>query len=165
MDNPNSSNSDSLGLGSAELAERVAHAMSATANAYVQTLVRELAERGFDDLTPNSVRLLSLIDGDGSRSTHLAQRLRRTKQAVGQTVTELELRGYVERARDPRDARARLIQRTGRGDAVLEAGLDIKRDLDAMVVAAIGMEELHGLARGLQRLTALFRSEDDSQRH
>lgn len=149
---------DSLGLANAELTERLAHAMAATAHAYVVALVRELARRGYDDLTPSSARLLSRIEATGSRATSLAKILGRTKQAIGQTVTELELRGYVERVADPRDARARLIRRTPRGTQVLAAGSEIRRDLDEMMVAALGTDELQQLEHGLAKVIASFQA-------
>ena len=151
---------DSLGLATAELTERMAHAMASAAHAYVVALVRELAKRGYDDLTPSSARLLSRIDADGSRATTLAQILRRTKQAVGQTVIELELRGYVERVADPLDARARLIRRTSRGAEALAAGVEIRRQLDAMTNEALDTNELLAIERGLEKLSAMIRSDD-----
>ena len=160
MDDRTELPSDSLGLASAERTERMAQAVASAARAYVMAMVTELAQHGFDDLTPSSVRLLSRIDADGSRASALARTLGRTKQAVGQTVVELELRGYVDRLADPHDARARLIRCTTRGKDVLVAGVKIREDIIANARDTLDADELLTIERGLEKLTSMLRSED-----
>ena len=70
-----------------------------------------MAAVGFDDITLAQARVFQRIDRDGSRVTDLAEAAQLTKQTVGFLVEQLERAGYVERAPDPRDGRARLVRR------------------------------------------------------
>jgi DNA-binding MarR family transcriptional regulator len=69
------------------------------------------------------------IDEDGTRLTALAERSGFTKQAVGEAVDDLERMGYVERAPDPLDGRAKIIRLTALG---AEGRGEAKRIFDAM---------------------------------
>ena len=90
-------------------------------------LLDDLADSGFAEFHPRlneaghpAIRqghgcVFRFIDEDGSRLTELAERSALTKQAVGEVVADLENLGYVERAPDPGDGRAKLIKLTERG--------------------------------------------------
>ncbi|MCL8017516.1 MarR family winged helix-turn-helix transcriptional regulator [Streptomyces sp. AS02] len=68
-----------------------------------------LAEAGFDDFTPAQARVMQRIGPDGTRLTELAEQAQVTKQTAGFLVDQLEKAGYVRRAPDPTDKRARLV--------------------------------------------------------
>ncbi|MFF4545156.1 MarR family winged helix-turn-helix transcriptional regulator [Streptomyces sp. NPDC001435] len=68
-----------------------------------------LAEAGFDDFTPAQARVLQRVGPDGTRLTELAEQAQITKQTAGFLVDQLEKAGYVRRAPDPTDKRARLV--------------------------------------------------------
>jgi DNA-binding MarR family transcriptional regulator len=75
-----------------------------------------LEERGYADLRPGHAAVFLHIDRrSGSRLSELAERARVTKQSMMLTVDELESRGYVRRAPDRGDARAKLVRLTSRG--------------------------------------------------
>src|ERR1700722_6519182 len=76
-----------------------------------------LAAAGFDDITTAQGRGFARIDPAGTRVTELAVRAGITKQTAGFLVDQLERAGYVRRAPDPADARARLVQIAPRGPA------------------------------------------------
>lgn len=61
-----------------------------------------------------------------------------TKQAIGQHVDYLAVRGYLERAADPTDRRAKLVRPTARGRAVKEAAGRAFQDMEAELAAALG---------------------------
>lgn len=73
-----------------------------------------LQERGFDDVTIAQSRLMMGIDPDGTRLSVLAERAQIAKQTATALVDKLERAGYVERAVDPTDGRARLVRMTAR---------------------------------------------------
>jgi DNA-binding MarR family transcriptional regulator len=81
----------------------------------------DLAAAGFADLRPAHLTVFQQLDAAGSRLTVLATRAHMTKQSMGALVDDLERRGYVERATDPADGRARIVRRTERGWAVERA--------------------------------------------
>jgi DNA-binding MarR family transcriptional regulator len=74
-----------------------------------------LTRSGVTDVTPAQSRLLQRLDPAGSRLTDLAEQARVTKQTAGALVDQLESAGYVVRAPDPRDARARLVTLSDKG--------------------------------------------------
>ena len=75
-------------------------------------LGRRIRQAGFYAPTPSQVALMSLLSMDGTRATILAERMQVTKQAVDQTVDQLEKVGVLMRVPDRTDRRARLIRPT-----------------------------------------------------
>jgi len=62
------------------------------------------------------------IGSDGARVTTMAEAAGMTKQAMTELVDHLERHGYVERAPDPTDRRAKLVRLTEKGrEAVVVA--------------------------------------------
>ena len=99
-------------------------------------MVNEITERleasGFPDSPPSFHPIFENLDPDGTRLTVLAARTGLTHQSVGEVVTELERRGYVERIPDATDKRARLVSLTDRGRDLVRAAVrhisDIERE-------------------------------------
>jgi DNA-binding MarR family transcriptional regulator len=77
-----------------------------------------LAAAGAGDITLAQSRLLQRLDRRGMRLTDLAEQARVTKQTAGALVDQLERAGYVVRAPDPSDARARLVTLSDKGMAL-----------------------------------------------
>src|SRR5262245_61007003 len=76
-------------------------------------------------LRPSHTNLFPHIDFQGVRITELARRLDISKQAVSQSVAELEALGVVELLVDPEDARARLVRFTSKGAEGIAEGLRV----------------------------------------
>lgn len=93
--------------------------MLLAARAAEDRVFQALADAGFDDLTRAQGRLLAGIDLEGTRLLILAERARVAKQTAVALVDRLEENGYVERTRDPRDGRARLVRLTSKGLAMI----------------------------------------------
>ena len=99
-------------------------------------MVNEITERleasGFPDSPPSFHPIFENLDPEGTRLTVLAARAGLTHQSVGEVVTELERRGYVQRIADPTDKRARLVSLTDRGRQLVRAAIrhiaDIERE-------------------------------------
>jgi DNA-binding MarR family transcriptional regulator len=79
-----------------------------------QRAMQAVAEAGLD-LTTAQARVLARVRDEGSRLTELAEAATVTKQTAGFLVDQLERAGYVERAPDPADGRAKLIRVAARG--------------------------------------------------
>ena len=97
-----------------------------------------MASAGFDDITLAQARVFQRIGRDGSRVTDLAEAAQLTKQTVGFLVDQLERAGYVERAPDPRDGRARLVRVAPRGAAAVQASLGVVAEVEAQWTAYLG---------------------------
>src|SRR3954465_16052879 len=83
-------------------------------------VLSDLAAAGFDDITSAQARVFARIGPKGTRVGDLAEQARVTKQTAGFRGDQLERVGYVRRAPDPTDARARLVVIAERGLAAVE---------------------------------------------
>ena len=76
-----------------------------------------LSAAGFGDIRAAHLPVIQALamNPEGMRSTTLASYARMTKQSMGYLVHHLSEGGYVERAPDPGDLRAKVIRLTPRG--------------------------------------------------
>lgn len=106
---------------------------------------------GFAGVTLGQVNLMGYLDRSvGVRQNEIAARSGLTKQAVGQFISELERVGFVERIPDPTDGRARLVQYTPRGLALVAAGDAIKQSFEQEFAAQLGAAAFERLKEGLE---------------
>ncbi|MDQ4115913.1 MAG: MarR family transcriptional regulator [Actinomycetota bacterium] len=110
-----------------------------------------LADAGYD-VTPAQARIFQRIGPDGSRLTELAEAAQVTKQTAGFLVDQLERAGYVERTRDPSDARARLVRVAERGAATVPISAKIIAEIEAEWAEHIGTRRMAQLRDALTRL-------------
>jgi DNA-binding MarR family transcriptional regulator len=92
---------------------------------------------------------------DGPRPVgEVAENLGVTSQAVSKTAGQLEQLGYVARTRDSQDGRVHRIGLTDRGRAALDAGREIREQLNRELAQALGEERAHTAARALRAALA-----------
>ena len=87
-------------------------------------MLRQVSAAGFDDIRLAHWPVLQWPGPDGQRPSVIAERAGTSKQAVNHVLRDLERLGYVELRSDPRDSRARLVELTARGHALVEAMFD-----------------------------------------
>ena len=121
---------------------------------------RRVAATGRGELRPAHARLFPHIDWAGTRVTDLAARVGATKQAVGQTVAELEAEGIVTRKPDPADARARLVTFTAKGRRAMVHGLGLLAGLESEFEDDLGPRQLTALKRSLAKMIEVLESID-----
>ncbi|NID15822.1 MarR family winged helix-turn-helix transcriptional regulator [Luteibacter yeojuensis] len=127
---------------------------------YGTAMRRALGDAGYDDIPENGLYVIGgLAMGAGDAPVgRLAQELRISKQAAGQLVDALVVRGYVSRESDPTDRRKLIVTLTGRGrDAAAVQGAARDR-IDAELLARLGDTGLRALKRGLGALVEIGRS-------
>jgi DNA-binding MarR family transcriptional regulator len=112
---------------------------------------RGLIERGHD-LHPSHTAVIPNLPAAGLRLTELAERLRVSVQRAGQLVQELEKRGYVERARDASDRRARLVRYSARGRRLQQDAARVNEELWAELSRRLGRAKLDHLAEAIGAL-------------
>lgn len=115
-------------------------------------IFRALQDAGFDDWTLNQCRVFQRISPDGSRLTDLAEQAQMTKQSAGVLVDQLERLGYVRRAPDPSDGRARLIVIEERGRRAVEVARATLDDILAEWKAYLGTRNFALLQQILDQL-------------
>lgn len=106
-----------------------------------------LAEADFDDLPRNGAYVVGATARGSLTIQQLPSALGVTKQALSQLLDALVLRGYVERAPDPRDRRRLLLTLTDRGVQVAELVEECGRRTDAALVDIVGGTEALDTAR------------------
>lgn len=110
-----------------------------------------IAEAGHD-ITLAQGRIFARIVDGGSRLTDLAEAAQVTKQTAGYLVDQLERQGYVERTPDPRDARARLVVPSAKGEELRAVGRRIEARIEAEWAAHLGPRRYRALREALTAL-------------
>lgn len=90
-------------------------------NRFEARVLEILTESGHDQVRSSHINLTRNLDMAGTITTELARRAGMTKQAMGEIVEQCEQLGLVERIRDKRDARAKIVRFTEAGLEWLEA--------------------------------------------
>jgi len=111
---------------------------------YGMAMRKALAEAGYDDIPRNGLYLiggLALGAGDIPLG-QLIKELRVSKQAAGQLVDTLVLRGYLERTTDAEDRRKLTVTLTERGRAAAGAQALAREKIDAELIASVGAEDV-----------------------
>ena len=112
---------------------------------------QRVAAAGYPDIRPGHGCVFGGIDPDeGSRLTDLADKAMMTKQTVGEVVSDLERRGYVERVPDPEDGRAKIIQLTTKGRDVYLTGWQLNNELEQEWAKRYGEDQIAALREALE---------------
>jgi DNA-binding MarR family transcriptional regulator len=117
-------------------------------------LFRRLAAAGLGDIRPGHGCVFGSIAPEGSRLTDMAENARMTKQSVGEAVTDLERRGYVERCPDATDGRVKIIRLTERGQEAQRVGRELIDEIEGDWARRYGEGEIAALREALEAITA-----------
>jgi DNA-binding MarR family transcriptional regulator len=129
--------------------------------AYGAAMRKALEAADFGDVPANGMYVIGgMARGEGSLSlTQLVGELGVSKQAAGQLVDTLVLRGYLQRAVDEEDRRKISITLTPRGFAAAEAQMAGRMQVDEKLVACVGAECVSQMRRGLAVLCSFSQEE------
>jgi DNA-binding MarR family transcriptional regulator len=97
--------------------------------AYTDAVRKALADAGFDDMPRNGAYVIGAIGNGGATMANIIRGLGVTKQAAGQLIDTLVLRGYVERRADEDDRRKLTVALTTGGE---EAAAIIRKAANAV---------------------------------
>ena len=134
---------------------------------YGDVMHKALAETGCDDVPPNGMYViggLAMGAGDVPLSV-LVKDLRLSKQAAGQLVDTLVLRGYVFRETDEADRRRFTVTLTERGRHAAEVQRAAREKLDAELERRVGAAAIAGARKTLGVLIEMGRSKNKDQDH
>ncbi len=133
-------------------------------NTYGVAMRDALAEGGFDDIPKNGLYVLGglAMGAGGVPLGQLIKELRISKQAAGQLVDALVLRGYLARLPDADDRRKLTVSLTelGRAAAALQAGA--REKIDAELVTRAGEEDVQRARRVLAALIDIGRAAESA---
>ena len=113
-----------------------------------------LAESGYPDVSRAQFALFRWPGVDGMRPGEVAELAGLSKQAVNDTLGELERAGYIERHPDPEDGRARIVRLTDPGRALQTAAHQTSRRLERTWAHVVGEDRFADLRATLQDMIA-----------
>jgi DNA-binding MarR family transcriptional regulator len=131
---------------------------------YGDVMHKALAEAGCDDVPPNGMYViggLALGVGDVPLSV-LVKELKLSKQAAGQLVDTLVLRGYLFRETDEADRRRFTVSLTERGKHAAAVQREARETIDAELVRRVGAEAIAQTRRTLAALIDIAKPVDQS---
>ena len=134
---------------------------------YGGAMQKALSEAGCDDVPPNGMYViggLALGAGDVPLSV-LVKDLRLSKQAAGQLVDTLVLRGYLFRETDEADRRRFTVSLTERGKHAAEVQRTARERIDAELVRRVGAEAVAATRKTLGTLIEIGRPRDEDHGH
>ncbi len=109
---------------------------------YRDAIRRALDEADCSDLPPNGTYVVSSIARLGTPLADIIRELGVSKQAAGQLVDTLVVRGYIERTPDPLDRRRLTVTLTPRGEVAVAAATEAVVRIDEALHDEVGTEAL-----------------------
>lgn len=118
-----------------------------------------LANSDFGDIPRNGLYVIGALAYAETSIDDIARALRVSKQAAGQLVDTLVLRGYLARSVDSADRRRLTVALTERGEAAAAVQRRAADTLDALLLDQVGPERLAHMREALLVLARLGREE------
>jgi DNA-binding MarR family transcriptional regulator len=109
-----------------------------------------LNKRGHPDIRPAHSAVFANLGLGAVRVTELAERAQVTQQAMGKMLKELERMGYISRAVDEGDKRAKEIKLTERGIQLVADSMAVMAEVREHYARRIGAQELDALEESLR---------------
>ena len=134
---------------------------------YGEAMRQALTDAGYDDIPKNGLYVIGGLALDCAEVPlgRLIRELRLSKQAAGQLVDALVLRGYLERAIDPEDRRKLTVTLTERGRAAAMTQRAAREKIDAELLARVGSEALHSTYQTLATLVEIGEEAETAALH
>ena len=98
--------------------------------------------------------LLAQLSLAGISQSLLAERMGLTKQAIQQSLDQLEKLALIRREPDPVDRRAKYVVLTEAGLLALELRRDAEKEAERALRGTLGKKALRQLGKGLKKLSA-----------
>ena len=123
-----------------------------------ETVEPALSAAGYDDIRSAHLPVFQALATHpvGLRATELATYARITKQSIGYLIDHLDAGGYVERAPDATDQRAKVVRLTPRGWEASQKIRGAVRDVEVDWTQRVGAARVEHLRAILQDLVTSF---------
>ena len=129
---------------------------------YGSAIRRALVDAGCPDVPRNGIYVLGATARTGSPLSEIIKGLGVSKQAAGQLVDTLVVRGYLERAPDSEDRRRLTVTLTELGQFAAAASRSAVERVDDELVALVGPEHVRRTRATLAGLISLGAARDDA---
>ena len=120
-----------------------------------------LAEVGHSAIRVAHGAVLQNLDEGGTTVSALAERAGMTKQAMAELVQYLERHGYVRRAPDPADRRAKLVVPTDQGREVIAIASGLVPEMERRLIEELGRSRWRQLRDDLRTIDRLFQQNQE----
>ncbi len=131
--------------------------LRAARTTYALAIREALIGAGHDDVPRNGIYVIGAIARTAAPLSQIIKELGVSKQAAGQLVDLLVLRGYLDRSVDAEDRRRLTVTLTERGRAAAAVSRSAVELLDAELAKRVGLEYV---AHTRATLAALIESQD-----
>jgi DNA-binding MarR family transcriptional regulator len=115
-----------------------------------ESLLAALHAAGWPELTRAHSLIFAHLDPRGTRTAELARRAGISRQAVHQTVQELQRLGLVRLAPDPTNRSAKLVVPTDRGRASIRVATATLANLEGELAQRLGRDQVQALRQALE---------------
>jgi DNA-binding MarR family transcriptional regulator len=132
--------------------------LRAASRTYNDAVLGALAQSGCDDLPRRGGYILTAMHWSGASLDSVIEWMGVTKQAVGQSVDALVLRGYLERSPDPSDGRRVNLMLTDRGKEAGRIARSAIQRVDRELRERVGAETLAQTRTALAALLEIDRA-------
>ncbi len=122
--------------------------------AYGSAIREAIAAAGFDDVPRNGIYVISAISRTAAPLGQIIEWLGVSKQAGGQLVDSLVLRGYLERSVDDEDRRRLTVTLTKRGKALAIVSRATVERVDDKLLRSVGAKHIANTRATLLALIA-----------
>ncbi|HVZ99745.1 MAG TPA: MarR family transcriptional regulator [Caulobacterales bacterium] len=119
---------------------------------YGAAMRQALAASGCDDIPGNGMYVLGALAAGDYPVALIIRDLRISKQAAGQLIDALVLRGYVARENDPADRRRITLSLTERGRAAAAIQAAVRERIDTELAARVGEDNVRAARKTLAAL-------------
>lgn len=121
-----------------------------------------LAEGGYDDVPANGMYVIGALAWGEVPLSQIIRELRVSKQAAGQLVDALVLRGYLEREVDASDRRRLTVTLTERGKAAADAQTQAREAIDAELLARLDATKIMHAREALSTLIDMREGQEET---
>jgi len=125
---------------------------------FEEQLLRQLHHRGFIDISLSHLNIIRHLDDDGLSIVQLAREAGISKQGASKITAELVRKNYVTVLTEPRDGRAKRVEYTPRGAALVTEAVDIVKLMEKAYLTLLG-DTYHDLRKGLNQIYQYHRKE------
>jgi DNA-binding MarR family transcriptional regulator len=127
---------------------------------YARAMRNALADAGYDDVPANGLYVIGALALTETPLSEVIEELGVSKQAAGQLVDSLVLRGYLDRMVDEADRRRLTVALTERGKAAAAAQAAGRERIDTELARRVGADHVSHTRATLAALIDIRRAEE-----
>jgi DNA-binding MarR family transcriptional regulator len=128
---------------------------------YGGAMRRALNAAGYDDIPGNGLYVIGSLALEGFPLSQIIRQMNVSKQAGGQLVDALVLRGYLDRTVDPEDRRKLNVTLTNRGRAAAAVQSQAREKIDAELLQRVGEKAIGHARQVLGTLIEMGREDEN----